>query len=216
MGALYQISLPNGKAYIGMTVCPPEKRFAEHRYQTKNGCELAVNRAMRKHGDPQFKVLVIAEDRQYLEDLERRAIVVFGTRSPGGYNLTDGGDGAPVGNQYNVGKKRTAESRAKMSASALGKKLTDITKAKMSAVLMGNKRSLGHRMTEEEKQRHSVACRGKMHKGCGTSGHVGVSFCKASKKWKAHITVRGKYISLGVHRFIEDAIAARAAMDNTL
>ena len=46
-----------------------------------------------------------------------------------------------------------------------------------------------------------------------TSGHTGVTWEKRLSRWKASITVNGKYISLKTHPNIEDAIAARQAAE---
>lgn len=207
MGALYKITLPNGKGYVGLTVSNPGKRFAEHRYQARTGCEQAVHRAMLKHGGAKFEVLVIANGRGYLEELERQAIVAFGTRSPAGYNCTDGGDGAPVGNQFQLGKRRSDESRARMSAAAMGRKHTSESKAKIGAASKGNKHAFGRMVGEDERMKRSKGATGKSHGA--TSGHVGISFCKQTGKWRAHITVGGKMIHLGRFWRIEDAITAR-------
>jgi len=45
---------------------------------------------------------------------------------------------------------------------------------------------------------------------CNTSGHTGVSFHKASGKWRAFIYVEEKQKSLGYHTTQEDAVAAYA------
>lgn len=42
-----------------------------------------------------------------------------------------------------------------------------------------------------------------------TSGHVGVSFQKKQNKWRAFISVKGKFVHLGTFNNIEDAIRAR-------
>ena len=163
MGCLYQLAFPNGKSYIGMTVSDPRKRLWEHNYNAEKGSPLAVAQAIRKFGRDavQFKVLVVAKGRDYLAQLERNAIRVFGTRKPNGYNLTDGGDGAPVGNTYNLGKKRTMESRAKMSASARGRPRTKEQREAVSRAMMGNKFSLGRKLSDEHKARISVANKGR-------------------------------------------------------
>ena len=46
-----------------------------------------------------------------------------------------------------------------------------------------------------------------------TSGHTGVTWEKRLSRWKASITVNGKYISLKTYANIEDAIAARQAAE---
>ena len=42
-----------------------------------------------------------------------------------------------------------------------------------------------------------------------TSGHIGVSYYKPGNKWRAWVTVNGKFISLGYYSDINDAIQAR-------
>lgn len=68
----------------------------------KKHCEQSIGRrpgalysAIRKYGAENFyvKTLLIADDWNYLCEIERRAIVSFKTFSPDGYNLTPGGEG---------------------------------------------------------------------------------------------------------------------------
>jgi len=54
-----------------------------------------------------------------------------------------------------MGGKHTEETKAKMSAAHMGRKLTDEHKAKMSAAMMGNTRSLGYKHTDETKTKMS-------------------------------------------------------------
>ena len=164
MGCLYQLAFPNGKSYIGMTVSDPRKRMWEHNYNAKNGSPLAVAKAIRKFGRAavEFKVLVIAQGRDYLAQLERNAIRVFGTRKPNGYNLTDGGDGAPVGNTYNLGKKRTMETRRIMSErrkGVYGK--SEAHRERMRLAWTGNKLALGNKLSQEHKDKISAANKGR-------------------------------------------------------
>lgn len=42
-----------------------------------------------------------------------------------------------------------------------------------------------------------------------TSGHLGVCFVKARSRWLAYVTVKNKFKSLGYHKTIDAAIAAR-------
>jgi hypothetical protein len=96
-GALYQLTFPNGKSYIGITAGKPALRFRRHlataKWEKQRG-NRAVCAAIRKHGMPVPHILAIADDWNYLTDIEKKAIIAFGTKAPGGYNLTDGGDGA--------------------------------------------------------------------------------------------------------------------------
>ena len=42
-----------------------------------------------------------------------------------------------------------------------------------------------------------------------TSGHTGVSWHKNSQRWRARITINGKYRTLGYFRSIDEAVAVR-------
>lgn len=68
--------------------------------------------ALRKYKPENFivKTLVIANKWDYLCDLEKKAIIAFGTKYPHGYNMTDGGEGI-------IGRQITDETRARMSES---------------------------------------------------------------------------------------------------
>lgn len=95
MGCLYLITGPDEKQYIGITLADAESRFRKHRYAARGGAPNYLYRAMRKFGEDRFKIetLVIANDKDYLLDLEVKAIAAYGTRSPNGYNMTGGGEG---------------------------------------------------------------------------------------------------------------------------
>ena len=164
MGCVYQLAFPNGKSYIGMTVSDPRKRIWEHNYNAKIGSLLPVAQAIRKFGREavQFKVLVIAKGRDYLAQLERNAIRVFGTRKPNGYNLTDGGDGAPIGNTYNLGKKWTAEARLRASINRKGKPTSPEGRANIARALIGNKYLVGNKHSEETKAKMSASHMGRV------------------------------------------------------
>jgi group I intron endonuclease len=110
MGCLYRLTSPTGKQYIGITAKDLDTRWEKHMKQMRAGRQHALQNAFRKHGPENFKreVLVIADDWEYLCDLERKAIAAFGSKSPSGYNLTDGGEGIAG---------LTEESREKMAAS---------------------------------------------------------------------------------------------------
>lgn len=97
MGCLYIIEGP--KNYIGITSKDAEVRWSQHIKQSeqKRTRRSYLINAMKFHGLEKFKIrtLVVAADWAYLCELERRAIASFGTKSPLGYNSTDGGDGVP-------------------------------------------------------------------------------------------------------------------------
>ncbi len=224
MGCMYRITFPSGKAYIGITSETAEERFREHAYNATRAVDRGLYRAIRKYGkdSARLETLVIASDWKYLCELERRSIAAFKTKGPHGYNMTDGGEGA-LGYRHtpeslikmgaiHKGKAHhnmphTPESKAKMSASRIGRRHTEEAKKKIGDAARGNKHCLGREIPDDERERRSIAQRG-VAKGA-SSGQLGVSFHRGTGKWRAHLTVRGKYIHLGYHATIEEAINAR-------
>lgn len=158
MGALYMIRFPNGKAYIGITSKTASRRRVVHLHHARKGRAGALQSAIRKYGDSfELKVLLIANDWSYLCEMERRAIKVFSTKSPDGYNLTDGGEGC-------AGMVRSAEYRARMSEAKRGKKSsaparrgwshTAEAKAKISEARKG------HPVSEETRRKIGISKQG--------------------------------------------------------
>lgn len=210
MGCLYRISFPNGKSYIGITVKTAAERFRGHCYDTTRGLRLSLCRAIKDHGIDAaiVETLAIADDWNYLQELERRAIITFGTRAPQGLNNTDGGDGASPGSAWHKGHRHSAESKQRMSVARQAKKFkhTQDAKDRIGAASKGNKHSFGRVQGTEERAARAVAQTG-IGKGA-SSGHVGVALRK-NGKWRAHATVRGRMLHLGDHNTIEAAIQAR-------
>ena len=119
-GQLYKLDFSSGKSYIGIT-----HRCSEDRYQPHVLCAIkrgkgAVYQAWRKYGAPRLTVLAIIE-RYLLRETEARAVRVFGTLSPSGYNMTPGGDFNPM---------TLPEIARRAAASNTGKKRPDVAGAK--------------------------------------------------------------------------------------
>jgi group I intron endonuclease len=110
-GKVYKITFLNGKSYIGITVQKLSTRISSHIYKAKNGCKFLLYNAMRKY-NYMFNVEVIAtvNDWDELLQLEKSLIIEYNTKSPSGYNTTDGGRGAG-------GIKHTTEQRIKFTNS---------------------------------------------------------------------------------------------------
>jgi group I intron endonuclease len=149
MGCLYILRSPNGKAYVGITSKTLEGRWAEHLQRVKEGRAQALQNAIRKYGADKFeaRVLVIADDWDYLCDLERRAIAAFGTLSPKGYNLTAGGEGV-------VGRVHTEQAAANMSA---GQKRRAQAPSEKGRLTRANKKWRESHPEEYEAARQSLA-----------------------------------------------------------
>ena len=139
-GVIYKITcLINGKLYVGKTKQKLENRMAQHRHESKKG-SIGLGAAIRKYGWENFSVEVI--ETCLIENLTAREIfwiAELNSKSPNGYNLTDGGEGlvnpsdetrakmsanrpdVSGENNPNYGKKTPPEVCAKISASNKGK-----------------------------------------------------------------------------------------------
>lgn len=94
---IYRIRhLESGRAYIGWTI-NPEKRWRRHLGSVKSGGKNAIHCAIRLYGAAAFSFEIIEEITGSEADARAREIwwvASEGTLSPGGYNMTEGGDGA--------------------------------------------------------------------------------------------------------------------------
>jgi group I intron endonuclease len=108
LGCLYCVTSPSGKKYIGISSKTAEDRWKKHVSNKKDNC--ALHFAIRKYGSKTFelKTLLISDNWDYLCLMEQKAIISFNTKSPNGYNITDGGEGV-------IGRIVTDETKAKMS-----------------------------------------------------------------------------------------------------
>jgi group I intron endonuclease len=95
----------NGKRYVGQTKNTLEQRWKSHR--SRSGCTILYN-AIQKYGADNFIVESICEPPtvELAHEMEKYFIVVYNSKTPNGYNMTDGGEGAV---------NPTPESRAKMA-----------------------------------------------------------------------------------------------------
>jgi len=150
----------NGKKYVGQTSLTAEERWKTHVYQSRCG-DSAHRRAplyyaIRKHGVNSFTISVLdtAQSQEELNQKEIDYIRAYRTMEKTfGYNRSEGG-GRPV---------VTAESRSKAAASNRGKKRTIETRLKISNAVKGNQNFLGHKHSEETIQKmsatHKERCR---------------------------------------------------------
>ena len=148
---LYRITTPDGRAYFGVSKILA-RRFSRH---AKSKYPIGV--AIREVGVDNVQVeVLIRGSRQYIYDLEARAIEKFGTRFPVGLNVSAGGFGcrdplpetrAKIGasnsgiprphlaelNRARRGQKRSAESVERTAAAHRGMKRPPTTRAKIAA-----------------------------------------------------------------------------------
>jgi len=95
-----------------------KRRWQKHQSEANKGSGWALHRSMRKHGIDAFEVHVLAEglDREAAGEMEQQMIVKHVTRTPFGYNMTDGGDGS-------WGYRHTEEWKAELSRRQKGRKM---------------------------------------------------------------------------------------------
>lgn len=154
---LYILTFPSGKAYIGVTTGTVERRLIRHVSHAKSR-DHAIHRAFRKYGSAAVEVRVLAVGpKDYILDLERKAIAAFETLVPLGYNQSLGGEGIRVptftaehraklaaakkgkpGNNPN-GTRHTLETRKKISAANRGRNVSAETRKKIGISKIGNK-----------------------------------------------------------------------------
>lgn len=125
MAILYKLTFNSGKSYIGITNKTLKQRVWRHINHTINGRNSAIAAAIRKYGVDFKREILIIGDFEYIKCMEIEAISAFGTKAPGGYNLTDGGEGA-------LGHVKSDETRAKLVKANRGRKHSVATIARIS------------------------------------------------------------------------------------
>lgn len=119
-GVIYKITnLINGKRYIGQTSkLYINDRWCEHKNNARNGKSSYLYNAIRKYGEDNFEFKVILKNIPIdkLNFYEQLLIKKFNTKTPNGYNLTDGGGGTRGFVPWDKGIKRSREDIEKMKA----------------------------------------------------------------------------------------------------
>lgn len=95
-GIIYRVISPSGKSYIGKTVQDFETRWYQHvnrSMQDKSSC-ICFAAAIKKYGHENFsKEILMYCDVSQINQYEKKAISLYNTMVPNGYNLTEGGEG---------------------------------------------------------------------------------------------------------------------------
>lgn len=139
----------NDFEYVGQTTRSVEKRFKEHAK-----CKTTyIGKAIRTHGAENFVIVLLKEcaNKEEMAFWERNLIKSRNTKSPNGYNLTDGGEGI---------MGCTDETRAKISKTFKGKPLSLEHRAKIAVSQRGEKNNnYGKHPTNEAQVKMSSAKR---------------------------------------------------------
>lgn len=155
MGELYRLDFPNGKSYIGMTTTTARKRFQGHAAQSTKSKTPLYN-AWRKFGAPRLVVLSVIESED-LPATEERAIKIYRTLIPFGYNLLESSSSPPMCNPE-VSKKLLGHKHN------LGRRWTTTQREKIISKLIGNKFSAGVSPSKETRMLLSASSTGRKHK----------------------------------------------------
>lgn len=224
----------DGKKYIGQSQ-DFYKRKRNHISHLRRGedCSTYLQHAWDKHGEENFTFYIIEickiEDLDFLEIEYIKSLKTH--VSLGGYNISWGGDAPMRGRTHseetknkmsidrtgekhpNFGKPMSEEQKIKLSVDRIGekhwmwgKKHSPETIQKMKD---NNKRAaLGKHYTEEEKEEKSKQYIGKNKSTKSSTKYLGVTFHKASNKWRARISIKKKEIYLGLYFTEEEAARA--------
>jgi group I intron endonuclease len=175
----------NGKEYVGKTVGSLAARWASHKCSAARGSRLAIHNAIRKYGPEGFDVFELSHPRDLgeMNVSERAHVSSRHSRSPGGYNMSDGGDGPASGYQHTsetlvklsaAGRKRiqSAETREKIALSHRGVKFSRSHRLNLSRSLRSSRSAseqisrlrelnTGRKLSLETREKMSLAKRGK-------------------------------------------------------
>ncbi len=164
------------KQYIGCTGQSLTKRYSDHKSAFNTGQEeIKLYGKIRELDltidDFDIFELAIIEDREKAYSFETQMIKM----------LKDIGSGV-----FNEKKPFSKERLKKMSESQKGRKLTPEHRAKLSAAKMGNKNAKGHKVSDEQRKKHSEFMSGSVPPNKGEKGMQGAnsgSFKKGDIPW---------------------------------
>lgn len=130
----------NGKQYVGQSVGTLNYRWKKHLAAVKEGSSYYFHRAIRKYGEEHFSTepLHICETKEEMDFVEMFYICLLCTKSPKGYNSTEGGEGT-------VGHKHTEKSIQQMRESHSGAVVTEEHKEKLRKASKGVPKTKEHR-----------------------------------------------------------------------
>jgi group I intron endonuclease len=85
----------NEKLYIGQT--SNSLNYRKYKHHSKKGCVSLIYLAIKKYGKENFDwdTIAICDTKDKANFLEKFYIKFFNTKSPNGYNITEGGEGTP-------------------------------------------------------------------------------------------------------------------------
>jgi len=162
--AIYIITnVVNAKQYVGITK-DLKRRWSAHR--TGNKSSTLLKQAIKKHGVENFVFTHIADafDWEAAQVIERLLIAEKNSKSPFGYNMTEGGEGTLGFTAPNKGKPMSEESKQKLRDAHIGKKMSKEANENKSKAMKGMLKSEEHKKKIGEAQK-GVPCPQRGRKG---------------------------------------------------
>ena len=157
VSGIYKITcVVSGKAYIGKFKGIIEQRVMKHLNGKTPNCR-AIHRAVKKYGKDNFTWDVLHENviPELLPHYEIEEIKIHKTKTPHGYNLSDGGEGQ-------TGFRHSEKTRRRLSEVQKGKVVSNETRRKQSLSLSGkNNPNYGKTMPDKQKRKISESLKGR-------------------------------------------------------
>jgi group I intron endonuclease len=175
-------NIENGKVYVGKTSKTLTQRWNNHVKSAHFGSSYYFHNAIRKYSPEMFKIRQIDEVETNEQACERETYwitqIFKSNLRENGYNSTVGGDGAPIGNTYGLGRPCTEETKRKIAIAQKGRPFSEEhkkalcvpkqikpsieTRQKWSLSRKGEKNNnFGKHLSEETKQKISITLKGK-------------------------------------------------------
>ena len=129
-----------GRRYVGITSRGLKRRWTEHLYDARTGAKgMAISRAIAKHGADNFSIEPLCSAGSWADICAVESVLIqqWGTRTPDGYNVSNGGEGP-------FGVKRTSESVERSAAKHRGLPCHPNTRAAATRTHLGKPKSAEH------------------------------------------------------------------------
>lgn len=156
----------SGKAYVGISKNPTLRVRFGHAWEAgKKSPRYGISRAIKKYGVNAFDLAILGcmWSRKAAADEEMRQIAAHDSFGPRGYNMTAGGEDPPRSTPASSAKRVATLSERGYPSPMLGKRHTAESRAKMSVSALGNKNSLGHEIPPDVRAKMSASHTGLLH-----------------------------------------------------
>lgn len=130
LALVYCLCFPNGLCYVGKARSLV-RRLRDHRTCAKKGAKNLLYRAIRKYGWESIRIAVLVSKVPEKEAYRLETVWIrrLQTHGPGGYNETDGGEGASHGHSVSL---KTREAVAAANRRRKGKPLSETNKQRIA------------------------------------------------------------------------------------